>query len=1842
MIRRIAVVTTLLLSAAFAQDAVKNGNSSNVGLPDNGLFSGSNIDNVQVNNGNLHIQIPLVTYAGRGLSYSTFWSYDSRGWYSSRNDDDQAGTTSYPVKWEYGHTMIPQVVYSAAYTGTKQALVQNCGGTNQTTHNNYTLREPDGTKHHFIPDDYGIAGCGGGAWPKYADDGSGWMLPDSTHAISKSGVKILVGFGAIPNTPFQNARSTSISTTTDTNGNTLSSTLDSLGRSVLPVNQYYDSFGNPQTLTSSGTQSITVDSSFLCGPWTNTGSTYPTYCWGYSATYNVPTSINLPDGRSYSFTYTAYGEVASVTLPNGAVISYGYSHPNYGDGSPDTGGRRVTSRTVTVNGVSSTWTYTYNFSTYPGVDSTRVTDPEGNYTISYCNGAFNVNSEEKCQIAKVESYSANGQLLKVEDTEFYFEYSNGIQVPKAATTTSYSTVSGDTSVLKLRVETDYDYFASPWSGNITWKNPVEKREFVYDSSGNNPTLVRRTHTSYLHQSNSSYRGLNIADRVTDVSIFDGGTAGASVPFGTTYTGGNKVSEATTAYDSTTLTSMGSGIPGHDNGYVGTAVTLRGNPTGTSKWLNTTNSWISSSSIFDDLGHLRSTTDPGGHTTQFDYSDTGNWANTPMGCVPSSNSYAFLTKTTNAKGHRNQTTYFPCTALPASKRDENDLLASRAGTTFTYDSLNRPTHVGYPDGGHWDYSYANSPYRVTSIQGIEDATSTTLTRLFTFDGLGRVIKTEITTDPQGSTAVDTTYDSAGRVKTVSNPYRNGDTIYKTANEYDGLGRLTKTIPPDGTTYVNNVKTDFGSNYTIVTDQAGKKRKTYNDALGRLIRVDEPGPLTTAPTQATANISINGTEQTHMDSGAQAIGSVTLNGLGAGTRTKRICDPQCNNYSDNGGIWITVNGFTANSSYPSATTLVQQLVNALNVSASPVTASASGTTINMVAKSAGPNYSLSTGGSYNTDLFTTPLYTSSASGSTLTGGRYPAVTAYDNGNISLTIGGYAISTTYGQNSTGATLASYFYSQLNADNQSPVAASNLSGSGFTVTSKAFGAIANYAITSTATSTQGSFAGPSFTVGGNTQLSGGSDGTGGLAAPWTTLYSYDTLDNLTCVEQHGTDSGQTGCSSDPSNDGLSTWRIRRFTYNSLGQLLTAKNPESGTLSYAYDVDGNLVTKTDGRGITVNYSPSDSLIDSLHRVTKKTYTNADSSSAGPSVTYSYDEASSNGLPIDNGVGRRTSMTDASGQTAWSYDPMGRPWEEKRMIIGSSNVTNQLSSRYFLDGAAKTLTYPSGSVLTFVTSGAGHSLSAKDNGNSINYAQSALYTASGALSGLTVGSATGFAGYAVSNTYNSRLQPITLSVQAPVPTGTIFSRTYTSGPTLQNNGNISEITNGVDDTRSQAFTYDQLNRIATFQTPRSNRWGNTYTIDAWGNLTKSLQLGSKPEAQHLDQTANPSNQFVGFCYDAAGNMLNQASCGANQYAYDAENRITATGGVTYAYDGDGVRVKKSNGTLYWGHSFTAGPIAETDLTGALKAEYVFFNGKRIARRDFPGGAVHYYFSDHLGSASVIASSAGAVEEDADYFPYGGSTTGISANHFKFTGKERDSESGLDYFGARYYGNSLGRFLTPDWADKATAVPYAEFGDPQSLNLFTYVRNKPLTQPDLDGHCPPCVMPYPVTIGPPPPLQAPHISGKDLQDAADAIKNFGIGLKTLIWDDGKKLIENYKADGVFKKEDSTPPPPPPTGNKGDAAPADTPAPSVPNTATSPRSNPMQGDPGSTSTTTQPDGSPKQIRTYGPDGYPETDVDFGHDHGAGDPHAHDWERPEDGGPPTHEDRGEGRPIEADDDI
>ncbi len=500
-----------------------------------------------------------------------------------------------------------------------------------------------------------------------------------------------------------------------------------------------------------------------------------------------------------------------------------------------------------------------------------------------------------------------------------------------------------------------------------------------------------------------------------------------------------------------------------------------------------------------------------------------------------------------------------------------------------------------------------------------------------------------------------------------------------------------------------------------------------------------------------------------------------------------------------------------------------------------------------------------------------------------------------------------------------------------------------------------------------------------------------------------------------------------------------------------------------------------------------------LNRTTRKAYVGLSTAAAN----YSYD---GNSLTCNisppaitsptNLIGRMSGSCSNLSSSKFSYDPMGRLINDVRNNKGSGSSPTKLQAvyTYWLNGSLNTLKYPSGHTLTYTPNAAGQVIQVTDDASNTfvntptGYPTTSMYTPNGALANMVSGT-----GILTTNTYNSRLQPIRLSagLNGPSP---FFSLCYdfhlrqaiNSGPctfgayTSGNNGNVIQVFDySQTDARHQVlFTYDPLNRItqANTATTAANCWGEVYTIDAWGNLyARSRPSGmSTCATEPLGLTASTQNHLSSYSYDIAGNVLTDGT--GNAVTYDAENRIATDAGYTYSYDANGVRTEKAagtTGTMYW--PGPDGNLAETDLTGAINEEYVFFNGERIARIDRPSGTVHYYFSDHLQSLDVITDASGTVQERCYYYPYGGqlSCTGSDSNHYKFTGKERDSESGSDYFGARYYTSNLSRFMIPDWAAKPTSVPYASFGNPQSLNLYSYVNNNPATTRDPDGHgCPP--------------------------------------------------------------------------------------------------------------------------------------------------------------------------------
>jgi RHS repeat-associated protein len=568
-------------------------------------------------------------------------------------------------------------------------------------------------------------------------------------------------------------------------------------------------------------------------------------------------------------------------------------------------------------------------------------------------------------------------------------------------------------------------------------------------------------------------------------------------------------------------------------------------------------------------------------------------------------------------------------------------------------------------------------------------------------------------------------------------------------------------------------------------------------------------------------------------------------------------------------------------------------------------------------------------------------------------------------------------------------------------------------------------------------------------------------------TCYAYDVRGNLTGVTQMG---GSTS----------TQWRVRTFAYDGLSRLTSATEPESGTTTYTYDLNSNLLTKTSPT-VPITYT-----YDALNRLTSKSY----SGNTMLTVAYGYDGASISSsspctlptLTITNGLGRRTGMCDAAGSEAWSYDGLGRVTADVRTINGFLGTKNTFYA-YNLDGSVSSLTYPSGRTVTYAPGVTGP-LSAIDSANSITYATGAHYSPAGALSSLTNGT-----GLVSTFFYNSRLQPcrITALSTGTSPTsctdsthiGNILDYTFNFSPGA-NNGNITAIANNRDSTRSQTFLYDALNRLSTARTQSTtgtNAWGLQFGYDSWGNLlSQNVTQGTAPPNFNLTVGAN--NQISGFCYGASGNLLDQTSCptGINPhtFGYSSEGQIISAGTNPtnlYTYDGDGRRLIKEQKVIvagrrelritkiFWYGSGST-PLHETDAPATTAFnEYVFFNGQRIARVDASNN-VDYYFADHLGTARVVTNSTGTILDDSDFYPFGGErpVSSSSGNTYKFTGYERDSETGLDYAGARHYASTLGRFMSPD---PLSGSP----GNPQSWNRYSYVLNNPLNATDPSGLCP---------------------------------------------------------------------------------------------------------------------------------------------------------------------------------
>jgi RHS repeat-associated protein len=550
-------------------------------------------------------------------------------------------------------------------------------------------------------------------------------------------------------------------------------------------------------------------------------------------------------------------------------------------------------------------------------------------------------------------------------------------------------------------------------------------------------------------------------------------------------------------------------------------------------------------------------------------------------------------------------------------------------------------------------------------------------------------------------------------------------------------------------------------------------------------------------------------------------------------------------------------------------------------------------------------------------------------------------------------------------------------------------------------------------------------------------------------TTYSYDALDNLTSVVQNGS-------------------RNRTFAYDSLARLTSATNPESGTITYTYDPNSNLLTRKDARNITTTYT-----YDALNRNTLKSY-----SDGTPSASLVYDSVSLTGVAApQNPVGRLVYASTSTTGTVLSYDPLGRVLT-KIQCTPLNCGSGWLGMNYTYDANGDMITYTNagwGYTFTqgFDANGRFYNLSTNwvdaTHPSGLAYADwrtTSPYAPNGALRSLLV-----WNNLEENTAYNNRLQPCRINVNSTntmlfncadaVPSGNVvdFQMGFNLG--ASDNGNVASWSATGAQTFNRTYTYDSFNRLSSMADSATGQAckGLSWTYDVWGNRTAQTTTAGaclQPPAVSV----NTNNQLVApYLYDAAGNMTFD---GSHHYAYDAENRLTqvdpgTTPTATYVYDAFGQRARKTAGTYLADYFYNAeGPLDTIVENTHSSRGYVYVNGRLVV--EYANGTTYFVHQDHLGSTRLLSSyPTPTIAESDDYYPFGELNASGTISFQKFTGKERDSESGLDNFAARYYGSSFGRFPSPDPANAGAVVDH-----PQSWNAYSYVLNNPLIYVDPTG------------------------------------------------------------------------------------------------------------------------------------------------------------------------------------
>jgi RHS repeat-associated protein len=511
-------------------------------------------------------------------------------------------------------------------------------------------------------------------------------------------------------------------------------------------------------------------------------------------------------------------------------------------------------------------------------------------------------------------------------------------------------------------------------------------------------------------------------------------------------------------------------------------------------------------------------------------------------------------------------------------------------------------------------------------------------------------------------------------------------------------------------------------------------------------------------------------------------------------------------------------------------------------------------------------------------------------------------------------------------------------------------------------------------------------------------------------------------------------------------------YGYDDAGNLVAMADPHLGVWTYRHDLAGRVREQIDGKGqkITFDYKAS------LGRLSAKKVFDA-ANNLLSTATYTYDIGDANYTVYK---GMLFQVTDSEGWEKTGYDPLGRENKSTRHLevtVRNKTVKSQdYTATYTYDNAdhLTSTVYPNSSPTI-----------------TINYE----YHPGGSLKRVYR------SGYDFYNTAAANFDEFDHLTQYTYGNGIVNNRNYypiskrlqsisTSTPVIPVKNYSYTAADDVTGISGTTITYDNLHRVQNY----SGR-GN-YTYDPVGNITANPEAPNPPynyDYGAARKQAVKSAFGKTYLYDLCGNMIVRRgdTTGSQSLEYDGENRLArfcqaGTLVVEYGYAASGQRLwkwKNQTDLQVW-----IGNIYEEKDGKTLY--HVFAGGQRICTFE-PGSVLaggtggasthvgYYYHEDILNSSSALSDSAGQLMEANVWYPFGRTQTASPQAPFqvssKFTGQTLDAETGLYYYGARYYDPELGRFIQPDKI-------ISDISNPQSYNRYSYVLNNPLKYTDPDG------------------------------------------------------------------------------------------------------------------------------------------------------------------------------------